>query len=100
MGPSIGAHPRRSRSLPYRFYLFAIAIVPMLGLFVQFREIQKIYAIIGAAFIPMLAALLLLLNGRRQWVGASTNRPSTVLALVIILLFFGWIAWRAWIPNP
>ena len=88
--------PIHSRSLPYRSYLFAIAIVPMLGLFLQFREIQKIYAIIGAAFIPMLAALLLLLNGRRQWVGASTNRPSTVLALVIILLFFGWIAWRVW----
>ena len=92
--------PIHSRSLPYRFYLFAIAIVPMLGLLVQFREIQKIYAIIGAAFIPMLAALLLLLNGRRQWVGALTNRPPTVLALVIILLFFGWIAWRVWISNP
>ena len=88
------------RSLPYRFYLFAIAIVPMLGLIVQFKEIQKIYAIIGAAFIPMLAALLLLLNGRRKWVGTSTNRPSTVLALVVILLFFGWIAWRVWIPSP
>lgn len=85
------------RSLPYRTYLFAIAIVPMLGLIVQFREIQKIYAIIGAAFIPMLAALLLILNGRRKWVGASTNRPSTVLALIVILLFFGWIAWRVWI---
>ncbi len=84
------------RSLPYRFYLFAIAIVPMLGLIVQFKEIQKIYAIFGAAFLPMLAALLLLLNGRRKWVGTSTNRPSTVLALVIILLFFGWIAWRVW----
>ena len=85
------------RSLPYRTYLFAIAIVPMLGLIVQFREIQKLYAIIGAAFIPMLAALLLILNGRRKWVGASTNRPSTVLALIVILLFFGWIAWRVWI---
>ena len=84
------------QSLPYRFYLFAIAIVPMLGLIVQFREIQKIYAIIGAAFIPMLATLLLVLNGRRQWVGASKNRPATVLALVLILFFFGWIAWRVW----
>lgn len=91
-------HAKLGRSLPYRFYLFAIAIVPMLGLIVQFREIQKIYAIIGAAFIPMLATLLLLLNGRRQWVGASANRPSTVLTLVMILLFFGWIAWRVWIP--
>ena len=106
MGEPIHRHALRSpqakhgRSLPYRSYLFAIAIVPMLGLIVQFREIQKIYAIIGAAFIPMLAALLLFLNGRRQWVGASTNRPSTVLALVIILLFFGWVAWKTWVPNP
>ena len=94
---SPGSDP--GRSLPYRFYLFAIAIVPMLGLIVQFREIQKIYAIFGAAFIPMLAVLLLLLNGRRKWVGTSANRPATVLALAIILLFFGWIAWRVWIPN-
>ncbi len=90
--------PCDKRGLPYRCYLFAIAIVPMLGLIVQFREIQKIYAIIGAAFIPMLAGLLLLLNGRRKWVGTSANRPSTVLALVTILLFFGWITWRVWIP--
>ncbi len=89
--------PIDTSSLPYRSYLFSIAIVPMLGLFVEFREIQKIYAIIGAAFIPVLAVLLLILNGRRHWVGTSTNRPFTVLALLSILLFFGWITWRSWL---
>jgi len=68
--------------------------VPMLGLFWSFQDIQKIYAIVGASFIPFLALALLILNGREKWVGAhSKNRPSTVLALVAILAFFVWIAW-------
>jgi hypothetical protein len=83
-----------TRSLPYRAYLFALALVPMLGLFWSFQEIQKLYAIIGASFIPLLALALLLLNGREKWVGAPyKNRPSTVLALVAILAFFVWVAW-------
>ena len=83
-----------TKSLPYRAYLFALALVPMLGLFRSFQEIQKFYAIVGASFIPFLALALLILNGREKWVGAHCkNRPSTVLALVAILAFFVWIAW-------
>ena len=83
-----------TKSLPYRAYLFALAFVPMLGLFWSFQEIQKFYAIVGASFIPLLALALLLLNGREKWVGAPyKNRPSTVLALVAILAFFVWIVW-------
>jgi len=82
------------KSLPYRGYLFALAIVPMLGLFWSFQKIQQFYAIIGASFIPFLALVLLVLNGREKWVGAPfKNRPVTVFALVAILAFFGWIAW-------
>ena len=83
-----------TKSLPYRAYLFALAFVPILGLFWSFQEIQKFYAIVGASFIPLLALALLLLNGREKWVGAPyKNRPSTVLALVAILAFFVWVAW-------
>lgn len=83
-----------TKSLPYRAYLFALALVPMLGLFWSFQDIQKFYAIVGASFIPFLALALLILNGREKWVGAHCkNRPSTVLALVAILAFFVWIAW-------
>ncbi len=85
-----------SRSTPYRVYLLAIAFVPMLGLFMSFREIQKLYAVIGAMFIPMLALVLLILNGRRDWVGDHVNQRSTVAALTAAIAFFGWMAWRQW----
>ena len=88
--------PQRKHTIAYRGYLAAIALVPMAGLFFSFREIQKIYAIIGAWFIPMLVLVLLVLNGRAEWVGERfKNRPLTTVALLTVLLFFSWIAWRA-----
>ena len=79
----------------YRGYLVALAIVPMAGLFWRFQEIQKLYAIIGATFVPLLAIALLILNGRAEWVGERfRNRPATVVALLATLAFFIWIAWR------
>jgi hypothetical protein len=81
-------------SWAYRGYLIAIATVPMVGLFVNFVTIQKVYAIFGALFMPMLAFVLLILNGRRKWVGDFRNRPITVVVLIATLagfLFFGYL---------
>lgn len=84
-----------TRGKPYRLYLVLLAVVPMLGLFFSFREVQKFYTVIGAWFFPVLALVLLLFNGRRAWVGdRHRNRVSTSLALVAVLLFFGWLAWE------
>jgi Mn2+/Fe2+ NRAMP family transporter len=84
-----------TRSPAYRGYLFALAIVPMAGLFWSFQEIQKLYAVIGATFIPLLAIALLVLNGRADWVGERfRNRPATVVVLLATLAFFLWIGWR------
>jgi Mn2+/Fe2+ NRAMP family transporter len=80
-----------TRSIPYRAFQLAIATVPMLGLFFSFREVQKVYAVGGALFIPMLALILLILNGRRTWVGALKNRSLTVAVLLTTLIFFAWI---------
>lgn len=87
------SHPRGDtgkvdRSLPYRAFLFALATVPMLGLFVSFREVQKVYAVFGALFMPMLALALLVLNGRASWVHDHRNRPMTAAALVATVLLF------------
>jgi len=83
------------RSRPYRTYLFALALLPMLGLFWGFQDVQKVYAIIGATFIPLLAATLLVLNGRSQWVGDRLkNGRLTNLVLLAILAFFIWLAVR------
>jgi hypothetical protein len=84
-----------TRSRAYRGYLAALALLPMAGLFYGFRDVQKLYAVIGAWFFPFLALALLLLNGRSAWVGRSyRNRPLTVAVLVAVLGFFSWIAWE------
>ncbi|MCP4050094.1 MAG: hypothetical protein GY730_05240 [bacterium] len=85
-----------TKSAPYRIYLFAIGFIPMLGLFMSFKEVQKIYAVIGALFMPLLAFALLILNGRRVWVGKFTNRPLTVIVLLATLVFFASMAWMKW----
>lgn len=81
------------RAAPYRVYLWLIATVPMAGLVVSFKEIQKLYATLGATFVPLLALALLVMNGRRAWVGEHTNRWPTVLVLLGTLLFFAVLGW-------
>jgi len=79
-----------TKSLPYQAYLLGIAVIPVIGLVaVEFKMIQKTYAVVGALFIPLLALALLLLNGRAQWVGArQKNSLWTSLILIGTLLFF------------
>ena len=82
-------------ALPYRTYLFMIAIVPMLGLFWRFRDVQMLYAVIGALLFPVLALALLIFFGRACWVGSAfVIRPLTVAVLVIVLVFFSVLALR------
>jgi hypothetical protein len=90
---ALEAAPVDTRSTPYRAYQLAIATVPMLGLFFSFKEVQKVYAVAGALFIPMLALILLILNGRRAWVGALKNQGLTTVILLITLIFFAWIGY-------
>lgn len=79
-----------------RGYLAAMALIPMAGLFRGFGEVQQFYAIVGAWFFPLLVVALLLLNGRSNWVGKTyRNRPLTIAALMAVLLFPAWIAWRS-----
>ena len=83
-------------SAVYRIYLAALALLPMAGLFLGFQEIQKLYAIIGAWFFPALTLALLVMNNRRAWVGErSRNGITANLALLIVLVFFSWIALRS-----
>jgi len=91
-------HKREARvaaSSPlYRAYMYGLAIVPLIGLRFGFREVQKYYAIIGAAFMPFLAFVLLYLNGRATLVGERfRNRLPTIVVLVGTLVFFGLAGW-------
>ena len=85
-----------TKSAPYRIYLLAITFLPMVGLFMSFKEVQKLYAVIGALFIPLLAIGLLVLNGNRLLVGKFTNRSLTISVLLAALTFFGLMAWMKW----
>ena len=54
-----------------------------------FAAMQRLFAIVGAAFMPVLAATLLVLAGRSRWIGAAhRNHPVTNLVLVVVLAFF------------
>ncbi len=87
-----------TRGAPYRVYLVLLVFVPMLGLFFSFREVQKFYTVIGAWFFPLLALVLLIVNGRSTWIGERfRNRPVTAIALVGVLAFFSWVAWGSFV---
>jgi Mn2+/Fe2+ NRAMP family transporter len=85
--------PVDTRAAPYRAYLLLLATVPMIGLLVSFKEMQRLYATVGATIVPLLALALLLMNGRRDWVGKARNRPLTALVLVGALAFFAVLGW-------
>ncbi len=87
--------PVDTEGLPYRSYLVLLAIVPMIGLFTGFQQVQKLYTVSGAMFFPFLALALLILNGRSAWIGEQfRNRPITAIVLVSVLVFFSRIAVR------
>jgi hypothetical protein len=72
---------------PYRAYLLAIALIPLAQVSHPFREVQKYYAVMGAAFIPLLALVLLILNGKRDWIGAAhRNGAAAVMTLATALI--------------
>ena len=76
------------RAWPYQMYLFAIATLPAIGLFIDFKQIQKLYAFVGALCIPLLAVVLLYLNGRTALVGRFRNSWLTQILLAGALVFF------------
>ena len=78
-----------TRGTVYRVYLCVLATVPMLGLAYDFQTVQKLNSVFGALVMPTLALALLILNGRRIWVGeAYRNRKISVFALLFVLVFF------------
>ncbi|MFT4603814.1 MAG: Mn2+/Fe2+ NRAMP family transporter [Rhodothermales bacterium] len=79
-------------TLAYRRFQWALATVPALGLLASFRQAQLLYAVVGAAFMPLLALALLILNSRPSLVGGLRNRGLSVAALTATLAFFVWAA--------
>jgi Mn2+/Fe2+ NRAMP family transporter len=85
--------PVDTRAPTYRLFLIVLALVPMIGLFGSFREVQKIYTFIGAYIFPTLALVLIVFNSRSAWVGQRfKNHPVTIVLLAGVLVFFTWLA--------
>ncbi len=82
-----------TRSAPYRAYLAYLALPPMILLWSGKPVwLVLIYAVAGAAFMPVLAGLLLYMNSYRDWLGPLRNRwlanggLLTALGLFAVLL--------------
>lgn len=88
-----------TQSTPYKCYLVAIATIPTLSLWIPFQEIQKIYGIIGAMFLPLLAIGLLIMNGQKKWLGAHTNKRLSEFTLMFTLILFAGIAYLKWFTT-
>ena len=93
-GENDTARPIDVRSPLYRGYLIGLALVPLVALFQAFERVQKVYAIVGACFLPLLALVLLRLNGRRGPLGAARNRFLTVALLLMCLALFAFYGWQ------
>ena len=55
---------------------------------------QMLYAVIGACFLPMLAAVLLVLNSRRHLGEKWRNGPLANAVLAATLVFFAWAGFQ------
>lgn len=83
--------PIDTASFPYRLYLVLMGLIPMIGLFWSFRDVQKLYTVTGALFFPFLAIALLLMTSRTAWIGAALKtRAAGFVTLLAILAFFVW----------
>ncbi len=79
-------------SRPYRGYLLYLAIPPMLLLLAGKPVwLVVLYAVAGAFFMPLLGALLLIMNNRRAWLGEMKNGLTANLVLLASVLLFGFL---------
>ena len=89
------AAPRLTETWAYKGYLIALAVVPMLVLPFDFKALAKYYSLVGAAFMPFLAAALLYLNnGPLSKAGPHGYRWPMNTALVASILFFAAVGVR------
>ena len=91
--PGVRSNADLSKSMAYRGYLTVLATVSLVFLWTPVRQIQLLYGVIGALFLPLLGLTLLIMNNRERWVGSDfRSRWPENLILASGLLFFAWVA--------
>jgi len=83
-----------TKTAAYRAFLAALTFVPLHTLWFKVQQVQIVYAVLGALFMPLLALTLLLLNNRRAWVGEFRNRRPLNAALTFVLGLFLYLGFR------
>jgi len=84
------SHASISKTPVYRGYLVYLALLPMSLLLLERPVwIVIIYAVAGAIFMPLLAALLLYLNSSRVWMAQHVNSWKSKTLLLVSLVVFG-----------
>ncbi len=83
------------KSTAYRFYLLALSTVPLSLLWFKVQQVQLVYGVLGALFMPFVAATLLVLNNREELVGRSfKNSWAMNVLFVLTLLLFSYLGLR------
>lgn len=81
----------RAGSLPYSAYLAYQGLAPLWLPSPGLRQVQLVYAVLGALFLPLLAVSLLVLTNRGRWLAAPFRSGPVANALLLVTLaFFGW----------
>lgn len=85
----------RGQPRAYWSWLAVVSTVPAVGMMVEFATVQRVYAVFGAMFVPLLAAGLLVLLGGRGGVGELRNRWWSVVLLAGAVVGAGGLVVRA-----
>jgi len=93
-GHEKAGHTDLSKTSAYRGFLAALTFIPLHTLWFKVQEVQIVYAVLGAFFMPLLALTLLLLNTRKDWVGDFRNRWPTNAVLALVLALFAFLGFR------
>jgi len=83
------------KSTEYRVFLLALAVIPLSLLWFKVQQVQLVYGILGALFMPFVALTLLLLNNRVRLVSAEfKNSIAMNVLLAITLGLFAYVGLR------
>lgn len=84
----------------YKYYLLALTFVPATLLWFNLKQVQLLYAVMGALFMPFLALTLLILNNRTRLVGVRFKNGWLInFILLITLAFFAYVGFSEIIQS-
>lgn len=74
------------KTVSYRLYLLALAVLPISLLWFKVQQVQFVYGVMGALFMPFMALTLLLLNNRVRLVGRDFRNGWLINVFLILTL--------------